>query len=135
RLEAIDHKTYDLAAGMCVIADARRAVAIGGVMGGASTEVSDRTTNLLIEAAQFDPASIRATARRLNLHSDSSYRFERGLDPERLDWASRRCCELMLDLAGGELAAGAVDVGQKPTPRVPIVLRLSQLQRILGIDI
>lgn len=135
RLEAIDHKTYDLAPGMCIIADARRPVGIGGVMGGASTEVSEKTLNLLIEAAQFDPAAIRATARRLNLHSDSSYRFERGLDPERVDWASRRCCELILELAGGDLAAGVIDVGQPPTPRAPIVLRFSQLKRILGIDV
>ena len=134
-IEAIDHKTYTLEPAMCVIADARRAVAIGGVMGGAGTEVSAATTAVLVESAEFDPISIRNTARRLNLHSDSSYRFERRVDPEGLDWASRRCCELILDLAGGELAAGMVDVGQRPPPRQPIVLRLAQLKRILGIDV
>ena len=90
---------------------------------------------MLVEAAEFDPVSIRNTARQLNLHSDSSYRFERRVDPEGLDWASRRCCELILELAGGELAAGVVDVGQPPPKREPIVLRLSQLKRILGIDV
>ena len=135
KLEAIDHKTYELASGMCIIADAERPVGIGGVMGGASTEVSARTNNLLIEAAMFDPASIRATARKLNLHSDSSYRFERGVDPERIDWASRRCCELILELAGGELASGAIDEGRRTSPRAPIILRFAQLKRILGIEV
>ena len=133
--EAINHKTYELEAGMCVIADRRRAVALGGVMGGADTEVSSATTDLLIESAEFDPVSIRATARRLNLHSDSSYRFERGVDPEGVDWASRRACDLILELAGGELAAGVIDVGRRPAAREPIVLRLSQLKRILGIQL
>lgn len=132
---AINHKTYELAPGMCVIADRRRTVAIGGIMGGADTEVSPSTTELLIESAEFDPLSIRNTARKLNLHSDSSYRFERGLDPESVDWASRRACELILDLAGGELATGVIDVGRAPPPRQPIVLRLPQLERILGIKI
>jgi len=134
-IEAIDHKTYDLEPGMCIIADAEDAVAIGGVMGGAVTEISDATTDLLIEAAEFDPVSIRNTARRLNLHSDSSYRFERGVDSEAIDWASRRCCELILELAGGELCEGVLDVGPQPSPREPIVLRLAQLPRVLGIDV
>lgn len=134
-LEAIDHKTYAVGPGMCVIADAERPVGIGGVMGGANTEVTEATTELLIESAEFAPLSIRNTARQLNLHSDSSYRFERGLDPAGVDWASRRACELILELAGGELAAGVIDVGRPPTARGPIVLRLSQLPRILGIEI
>ncbi len=83
-------------------------------MGGAQTEIAAATRDVLVEAAEFDPVSIRNTARQLNLHSDSSYRFERRVDPEGLDWASRRCCELILELAGGELAAGVVDVGQPP---------------------
>ncbi len=120
---------------MCVIADARAPVAIAGVMGGAATEVSPATTAVLVEAAEFDPISIRTTARRLNLHSDSSHRFERRVDPEGIEWASRRCCELILELAGGELAAGSVNVGPKPPARQPIVLRFSQLERILGIDV
>jgi phenylalanyl-tRNA synthetase beta chain len=136
RFVAIDHRTYDLAAGMCVIGDPRRAVALGGVMGGADTEISNSTTDLLIEAADFNPLSIRTTARNLNLHSDSSYRFERGIDWEQIDWASRRCCQLILELAGGKLAAGVVDVVARPcAERQPLVLRLRQLPRILGIAI
>lgn len=132
---AIDHKTYTLQAGMCVIADAARPVALGGVMGGADTEVANATTDVLIEAADFAPRSIRATARALNLHSPSSYRFERGVDPDGIDWASRRCCELILQLAGGELAGGLLDVGQPAAARAPVALRWSQLKRILGIEI
>jgi phenylalanyl-tRNA synthetase beta chain len=134
-LLAIDHKTYPLGPGVCVIADARRPVAIGGVMGGAETEVTSSTTELLIESAEFAPLSVRDTARRLNLHSDSSYRFERGIDAAGVDWASRRACELVLELAGGELAAGVIDIGRRPADREPVVLRFSQLPRVLGIEV
>lgn len=132
---AINHRAYVLEQGMCVIADSDRPVALGGVMGGADTEVTAATTELLIESAMFDPISIRNTARRLNLHSDSSYRFERGPDPAGVDWASRRCCELILELAGGEMAAGAVDVGPPRDAPQPIVLRLEQIERVLGITV
>jgi phenylalanyl-tRNA synthetase beta chain len=135
QFEAIDHRTYTLDREMCVIADAQRPVALGGVMGGADTEVSPATTDVLIESAQFAPLSIRSTARKLKLHSPSSYRFERGTDPETVDWASRRCCELILKHAGGELVEGVIDLGAARPPREPIVLRLSTLKRILGIDV
>ncbi|NQU25327.1 MAG: phenylalanine--tRNA ligase subunit beta [Candidatus Nealsonbacteria bacterium] len=134
-IEAIDHHTYKLSADMCMIADARDSVAIGGVMGGAQTEISAGTADVLIEGAEFAPLSIRNTSRALNLHSDSSYRFERRIDSENIDWASRRCCELILELAGGELAAGVVDVGEPIAEREPIVLRHPQVQRVLGIDV
>ena len=110
-VEAIDHKMYRLEPEMCLIADASRTVAIAGVMGGAATEVNEQTRDVLIESADFDPISVRTTARHLSLHSDSSYRFERRVDPAGIDWASRRCAALILELAGGELAAGSVDAG------------------------
>jgi phenylalanyl-tRNA synthetase beta chain len=135
KFEAINHETYELQSEMCVIADAERAVALGGVMGGADTEVSESTTDLLIESAEFAPLSIRNTARTLRLFSDSSYRFERGVDPEGVDWASRRCCQLILDLCGGDLAEGVIDVGRQTPTRSPITLRLSQIERVLGIEI
>ncbi len=134
-IEAIDHRDYQLGPEMCVIADSRDPVAIGGVMGGAQTEISETTTDILIEAAEFDPVAIRTAARALNLHSDSSYRFERSVDPEGIDWASRRCAELILELAGGELAQGVIDIGAARPRREPVTLRLSQLKRILGIDV
>lgn len=134
-IEAINHIVYPLQPDMCIICDAECPVAIGGVMGGAETEISDSTTDVLIESAEFAPVSIRNTARALGLHSDSSFRFERGVDPEGVDWASRRCCELILELAGGELADGVVDVGRRSTAREPIPLRFAQIPRILGIDV
>lgn len=135
KFPAINHKTYDLEPGMCVIADAEQPVGLGGVMGGLDSEVSPSTKDLLIEAADFDPLSIRTTARKLALRSDSSYRFERGVDPEGIDWASRRCCELILEICGSEMAEGVIDVGTKPQPRQLIKLRFAQLKRIIGIDI
>lgn len=134
-LVAIDHNSYDLEKGMCLIADANRAVGLGGVMGGADTEVGEETTNILVEAAFFNPMSIRATARKLKLHSAASYRFERSINSDNIDWASRRCCELILQLAGGELATGMVDEGTGPENREPITLRFAQLERILGIPV
>jgi len=134
-IEAIDHKLYTLGPEMCVIADASNAVAIGGVMGGAGTEISAATSEILVEAAEFDPISIRTTSRQLALRSDSSYRFERKVDPEGVDWASRRCCQLILELASGELARGAIDVGPARPQRSPVVLRYAQLPRILGIAV
>lgn len=132
---AIDHRTYLLDPTMCVIADSTRPVALGGVMGGAETEVSDATTELLIEAAEFAPLAIRTTARKLHLHSPSSYRFERGVDPRGVDWASRRCCELILQLAGGEVMGEPLVVGHT-LPALPTVcLRLDQIPRILGIQV
>jgi phenylalanyl-tRNA synthetase beta chain len=136
RLQAIDHKEYVLTPDMCVIADADHPVALAGVMGGAETEITSLTNNVLIESALFTPLSIRNTSRRLKLHSDSSYRFERALDPHGPEWASRRCCELILELAGGELLDGSVFAGTPP--RVvcePITLRFAQIRRILGIDV
>lgn len=135
KFTAIDHKEYELQPGMCVIADAENAVALGGVMGGAESEVSDETVDVLVEVAAFDPLAIRSTSRALNLMSDASHRFERPTDPEGVDWASRRCCELILQIAGGELADGIVDSGTRPEPPQPIELRLAQIPRVLGIDV
>ncbi len=132
---AIDHHTYELDPQVVVIADAERAVALGGVMGGEESEVTDQTTDLLIEAASFAPLSIRRTARKLKLHSPSSFRFERRPDPAGLDWASRRCCELILEVAGGQLANGCVVSGAEVPPRAPIEVRLPQIPRILGISV
>jgi phenylalanyl-tRNA synthetase beta chain len=134
-LTAIDHRNYALSSDMCVIADARRPVALGGIMGGAETEVTPETTEVLLESAVFDPLAIRNAARRLNLHSASSYRFERGIDPAAVEWASLRCAEMILDLAGGELADGSVDVGAPPPAGKPIELRFARLERVLGIEI
>jgi phenylalanyl-tRNA synthetase beta chain len=133
---AIDHREYTLQPRTCVIADEARAVAIGGIMGGCDTEVDEATTDLLIESASFAPQPIRSASRELRLKSESSHRFERGVDMQGVEWASRRACDLILSAAGGKLAAGVIDVWPvKSSPPVPIVLRFSQLKRILGIEV
>ncbi|MBX3422393.1 MAG: phenylalanine--tRNA ligase subunit beta [Pirellulaceae bacterium] len=132
---AIDHRTYSLDQTMVVIADAQRPVALGGIMGGAESEISSQTTDLLIEAALFQPLAIRRAARQLKLHSPSSFRFERRPDPMGTDWASRRCCELILQIAGGSLESDSVSTGQAPSTPAAIRLRLNQIPRLLGIEI
>ncbi|MGC8643378.1 MAG: phenylalanine--tRNA ligase subunit beta, partial [Isosphaeraceae bacterium] len=134
-LTAINGREYELTPDMLVIADAGRPVGLAGVMGGLETEIGFDTTNVLIEAAQFDSMSVRRTSRALGLFSPSSFRFERPLDPEITDWASRRCAELILDVAGGALHPGVIDVGERRAPRSPITLRLAQIERVLGISI
>ena len=135
KMMAIDHKEYQLDPSMCVIADTDIASAVAGVMGGAKSEVSDTTTDIVIESAVFTPLSIRRTARKLKLHSPSSYRFERKVDPVGVEWASRRVCQMIVDLAGGQIATGMIDTAPKIDPTPPVVLRISQLERILGIQL
>jgi phenylalanyl-tRNA synthetase beta chain len=134
-LTAINNKVYELAPEVLVIADAERAVGLAGVMGGLDTEIGPSTRNVLIEAAQFDPMSVRKTARALGLFSPSSYRFERPLDPDATEWASRRCASLIVETAGGTLHPGLIDVGPARPDRPPVTLRLDQVARVLGIEI
>lgn len=134
-ITAIDHRQYELDPSMCVIADANNASAVAGVMGGADSEVTESTTDLVIEAAIFTPLSVRRTARKLKLHSPSSFRFERRVDPVGVEWASRRVCELIVESAGGTVADGILDTAAEIPKSEPIVLRLSQIERILGIKI
>jgi phenylalanyl-tRNA synthetase beta chain len=134
-LLAINNRVYELDPEMLVIADRAKPVGLAGVMGGAETEIGSVTRHVLIEAAQFDPISVRRTSRALGLSSPSSFRFERPLDPQGTEWASRRCAELILDVAGGTLHPGVIDTGSPQPERSPITLRLDQFQRILGISI
>lgn len=132
---AINHKMYGLDERMCVIADAERPVALAGVMGGADSEISAATTDVLIESAQFAPLPVRAAARSLALASASSYRFERGPDPAMVDWASRRAAALILELAGGVLDRGAVTAGQLASSPAEIGLAPERVAEVLGIEI
>jgi phenylalanyl-tRNA synthetase beta chain len=122
---------------ICVIADGdgSRAIGIGGIMGGAETEISFSTKNVLIECAWFDPISVRRGARALKLHTEASTRFGRGADPELPELASRRVAELILQLAGGELLSGVVDV--YPGKRAPKKIQLTrkELLRVMGADV
>jgi len=121
---------------MPLVCDGDGSRAIGsGVMGGTTTEISFSTRNVLLECAWFDPISVRRAARFLKLHTEASTRFGRGADPEMAEVASRRCAELILQVAGGELLAGFVDV--YPGKRTPkkITLTRAELLRILGADV
>ncbi len=132
---AIDHSEHKLDHETLVIADAERAVALAGVMGGLNTEVSERTKNILLESAEFEPVCIRRTARKLNLHSDSSYRFERKVDPVGVEWASRRAADLIVQLGGGQVADGVVDVWARPYGAAKIEMKWKKIKDVLGIEV
>lgn len=118
-----------------VIADAERAVAIAGVKGGAETAVSSSTTDILIEAATFDPVTVRGTSRRLGIASDSSYRFERGVHAGQVNDAADRLAELILQVAGGTLYEGVASDGQPIPPRRTVSMRCERCRKILGIAV
>jgi phenylalanyl-tRNA synthetase beta chain len=134
KLVSIDGKERELSEEMLVIADAVRPVALAGVMGGRDSEVSDRTVNILLESARFDPLSVRKTARSLSMHSDSSYRFERGIDPQLPHKASLRAAQLILETAGGQLVTGIVEAGSSGYKPKTLPLRLARLKQVLGIE-
>ena len=121
----------------CVIADGdgSRSIGIGGVMGGADTEISFSTKNVLIECAWFEPIAIRKAARFLKLHTEASTRFGRGADPETAELASRRAAELILQLAGGELFSGVVDPYPGKRAAKKIILTRAELLRVMGADV
>jgi phenylalanyl-tRNA synthetase beta chain len=120
---------------MLLICDAEQGVAVAGVMGGANSEVSEATSEILLESACFNPVSIRRTSRRLNMATDSSYRFERGVDPEGTVRALERAMQLIVELAGGEAVAGGVDCRSGSLARPPIRLRVRRCAGLLGISL
>ncbi|MDB5173154.1 MAG: pheT, partial [Phycisphaerales bacterium] len=134
KIVSLDGKERTLTTDMLVIADAARPVAIAGVMGGHDSEVSAGTTDVLIESARFDPLSVRKTSRALDLRSDSSYRFERGIDPLLPQRASLRAAQLILETAGGELFSGLVEAGATGWQPKTLTLRLARLTQILGVE-
>jgi phenylalanyl-tRNA synthetase beta chain len=135
KIRALDGAERTLTKDMCVIADASRAVAIAGVMGGSDSEIGFATRNILIESAWFDPISVRRTSKALGLRTEASYRFERGADPGMAEFASRRAAELVHQVAGGELLAGAVDVYPKREAPQRIDLSRAELLRVMGSDV
>ncbi len=135
RIVSIDGTTCELHPDMLIIADPNGPVAIAGVMGGLDTEVSDATTAILLEDAYFDPASIRKTSRKLALPSEAAYRFERIVDIEMIDWASKRTAKLITQVAGGKVAKGVVDIYPKKPEQNQVTLRLSRLKKLIGIEI
>jgi phenylalanyl-tRNA synthetase beta chain len=132
---SIDGSKCQLTADMLIIADPQGPVAIAGVMGGADTEVSETTATVLLEDAYFDPLSIRKTSRKLCLPSESSFRFERTVDIEMVDWASTRTAQLITQVAGGKVAKGVIDTYPKRPAKKEVTLRLTRLNKVLGVEI
>src|SRR5258708_32512688 len=137
KMRTLDGIERTLDPGICVISDGdgSRAAGIGGIMGGAETEISFSTKIVLIGCAWFEPVAIRRATRFLKLHTEASTRFGRGADPEIADVASRRAAELILQLAGGELLSGVVDV--YPGKRAPKKIRVTRAEilRVMGADV
>ena len=131
RLVTLDEVERSLTSDDLVIADHAKSVAVAGVMGSASAEVSGSTRDVLLESAYFEPHGIRRTARRLGLSTEASTRFERGADPEAVDRAADRAARLMADWANGRVLAGSIQVGEAP-PRRHLIVRPVRASLLLG---
>ncbi len=131
----LDSKAHTLPPDALMICDAKRPIAIAGVMGGENSEIIDTTTSVLIESAWFNPSSIRKTARRMGISTDASYRFERGADIAMAEWAIERAASLIQQLAGGEVLSGRVDEYPGMRARRVVSLRPARTEEILGIGI
>src|SRR5438309_9522482 len=134
-LVTLDGKERKLSADDLVIADAEKPVALAGVMGGQTSEVSATTTRILLESAMFEPSGVRRTARRHGLHTEASHRFERGMDEHTAELAANRCAELIVQLAGGRVLPGAIDRYPSPLPQTRIWVRPSRVSAILGTEV
>jgi phenylalanyl-tRNA synthetase beta chain len=135
RLVTIDHQERMLDARMLVIADAERAIGLAGIMGGASTEVSDATRDVILESAIFNGPNIRNTARRLALRSEASMRHEKGIDPNLPPLAANRAAALIAEITGARVAHGIVDSSPGERPRRSIAVDLDRSERLLGISL
>jgi len=134
-IRTLDGEDRRLDEGMLAICDASDPVAIAGVMGGSGSEVSNETTDLLLECALFDPKSVRATRNALDMSTDASYRFERGVDPEGMELALRRAVEIILATAGGAPDPAILDVCPAPWTGLTVSLRPSRVLKLLGITL
>ena len=133
RMETLDHQQRDLTPEMLLIAGASEPVGIAGVMGGVDSEVSDATTRIILESANFNMTSIRHTARALRLRSDAASRFERGIDPNLAGPAAARAVELILGLCPGSRVVGYRDVYPEPVGPRSLTLPVSEFERLLGV--
>ena len=132
KLVTLDEQERELEDGDIVICDSKKILALGGVMGGLDSEVTDNTKNILLEVAQFNPQNVRKTSRRLTLSSDSSYRFERGIDVEDSIKVINRLANLIQEVAGGEILNGYVDVYPVPHKNKVAELNFERLNRFVG---
>ena len=117
-----------------LICDAERPVAVAGVMGGALAEISDHTSEILLEAASFERGGVQRTRRRIDLSTEASMRFERGVDPEALPTGADRACALMADWCGARVLSGVVEAGGAPARR-RVSLRASRATALIGYDV
>jgi phenylalanyl-tRNA synthetase beta chain len=131
----LDDETRTLPDDTLLICDAERPVAVAGVMGGANSEVSADTTDVLLESAYFDPSTIRRTAKALDMQTDSSYRFERGVDRDGQVWAAARAAQLIATLGDGTVVPGMVDAHPDPPSPTTVTLRPDRLTQVLGMTI
>jgi phenylalanyl-tRNA synthetase beta chain len=131
----LDEVRRELDSSMLVIADADRPVALAGIMGGLETAISPFTKNVLIESAHFTPSGIRKTARKLGMRTESSYRFERWVDPSGTVRAADRAAQLMAEIAGGKVCKGVIDVYPNPIEPAQVSVRTERVRKLLGIDI
>ena len=132
-LTSLDGEQRKLTAEMLVIADAEKAVAIAGVMGGAETEVTQKTRNVLLESANFNPTSIRRTAAALQMRTEASYRFERGLNPELAPVALRRATRLIQQIVGGQASKGIADAYPGKADSAAVRFSLDRVEKVLGV--
>lgn len=130
----LDEHERAIPSGALFICDAERPVALAGIMGGLNSEISEHTKTVFLESAYFEPVGVRKTSRELSLQTDSSYRFERGVDPNITAIAAHRCASLIAELTGGEVLETYIDVHPKVTEPRHIPLRLSRLNRIVGME-
>ncbi len=131
----LDDEERTLPEDTLLICDAEKPVAVAGVMGGANSEVTRDTTDVLIESAYFDPSTIRKTAKALDVQTDSSYRFERGVDRDGQVWAAARAAQLIATLGDGTVVPGMVDVHPSPPSARTVSLRPDRLRQVLGTDV
>lgn len=134
-LITLDGVERELSDQMLVIADAERTVALAGIMGGADSEITDATVDVLLESAYFNPASVRRTARILGMNTEASYRFERGIDYDIAARASDRAAALIVETAGGEIVGELVDVRAQVEARPPITMRLDRFHHLTGLNV
>lgn len=135
RIKTLDGVDRTLDVDMLVIADAKDAVALAGIMGGLESEISETTTDVLIESAYFNPDSVRRTARKLGMDTEASRRFERGADCENVLKAQARCVELICEIAGGLATEDAIDVYPNPLPKRFVTLRPLRVKELTSIDV
>ena len=133
KFTTLDNQERELESNMLMIWDGEKPVGLAGVMGGLNSEVVDQTSEVLIEAAFFNPISIRRTAKTLGLHSEASYRFERTVDLEGCMKAAKRAAQLMAQLSGGRVAPGEIDVYPRPYEPVELPLSVKKTAEFLGI--